>query len=601
MSPKAVEYRRRPPRGVSQLGSGPALTRAESLVSAMSCAFTLQQLGRSMIATRMNTKLSSRWLLAAALATAFPAPPLWAQPSTRSETSDVRLPSLGESAGDDFSVGTERRLGEQIMAEVRRDPAYLDDPLLLDHLQSMWLPLVAAARSRGNVSADLDSTFAWEAFLVRDRSINAFALPGGYVGVHLGLMAATATRDELASVLAHELSHVTQRHIARSIANSSRQSLVGMAALLLGVLAASRASSADATQAVIVGSQAAVVQGQLNFSRDMEREADRIGWGVHQSAGFAPQGMAAMFERLENAYRLTDSGAFPYLRSHPLTVDRIGEARARLEATPAIASRAPLRPTLDHQLMQARARVLMDTGVQALRRWQAMEAGTLSGGERLAALYASALASLELREPARAQAALDAAAVLAPKEGDNPRATFAIGALQAQVWQASGQAPRALAWFEAQRSPTAGPATRPLMLLRAQAAIDVARVGAAGAVNASLRGSTEALQTWVAEHKIDATAWSLLAQGADLLGLKLRSMRADGEAAAARGDLVGAIDRLRAAQRQARGGSGSGSGSAPDFIEASIIDARLRDLTALRRAQLAEARGDKSSDRERER
>jgi beta-barrel assembly-enhancing protease len=554
-----------------------------------------------MIATRMNTKLSSRLLLAAALATTLPAPPLLAQPSTRSESGDVRLPSLGESSGDDFPVGAERRLGEQIMAEVRRDPAYIDDALLLDHIQSMWLPLVAAARARGNISADLDSAFTWEPFLVRDRSINAFALPGGYVGVHLGLIAVTATRDELASVLAHELSHVTQRHIARSIASSSRQSLVGMAALLLGVLAASRAgnSSGDATQAVIVGSQAAVAQGQLNFSRDMEREADRIGWGVHQGAGFAPQGMAAMFERLENAYRLTDSGNFPYLRSHPLTVDRIGEARARLDATPA--ARAPLRPTLDHQLMQARARVLMDLGVQSLRRWQAVDAGATSGGERLAVLYASALASLELRDLARAQTTLDAALPLLPKEsakdGDNARGAFALGALQAQVWQASGQAPRALAWFEAQRSPVTGPAARPLMLLRAQAAIDVARAGGAGAVNTSLRSSTEALQTWVAEHKIDATAWSLLAQGADLLGLKLRSLRADGEAAAARGDLVGAIDRLRAAQRQAR----SGAGGTPDFIELSIIDARLRDLTALRRAQLAEARGDKNPDRDRER
>jgi beta-barrel assembly-enhancing protease len=549
-----------------------------------------------MIATHMNTRLPSRLLLAAALATALPAPPLWAQPSTRSESGDVRLPSLGESAGDDFSVGTERRLGEQIMAEVRRDPAYLDDALLLDHIQSMWLPLVAAARARGNISADLESAFAWEAFLVRDRSINAFALPGGYVGVHLGLMAATGTRDELASVLAHELSHVTQRHIARSIANSSRQSLVGMAALLLGILAASRAgsSSSDATQAVIVGSQAAVAQGQLNFSRDMEREADRIGWGVHQGAGFAPQGMAAMFERLENAYRLTDNGAFPYLRSHPLTIDRIGEARARIEATPAGASRAPLRPTLDHQLMQARARVLMDPNVQALRRWQALETSSLTGGERLAALYGSALSSLELREPARAQATLDAAASLVPKDNDNAHAAFALGALQAQVWQASGQPARALAWFDAQRSPAAGPAARPLMLLRAQAAIDVAR---AGTPPAALRSSTEALQTWVAEHKLDATAWSLLAQGADLLGLKLRSMRADGEAAAARGDLVGAIDRLRAAQRQAR----SGGGSAPDFIEVSIIDARLRDLTAIRRAQLAELRGDRNPDRDRER
>ncbi len=537
--------------------------------------------------------LAPRLLLAAALVSALPPAPLRAQPSTRNEAggNNVRLPSLGESAGDDFAVGTERRLGEQIMAEVRRDPAYLDDALLLEHLQSMWLPLLATARARGNISPELDAAFAWEAFLVRDRAINAFALPGGYVGVHLGLIAATPTRDELASVLAHELSHVSQRHIARSIASSSRQSLVGMAALLLGVLAASRAgnSSGDATQAVIVGSQAAMAQGQLNFSREMEREADRIGWGVHQGAGFAPQGVAAMFERLENAYRLTDSGAFPYLRSHPLTVDRIGEARARIDATPAATARSALRPGADHQLMQARARVLMDTAVQSLRRWQSVDATTLPAAERLAALYGSALASLELREAARAQATLDAATALAPK--DDARAAFALGSLQAQVWQASGQAPRALAWLDAQRGATgaaaAGIGPRPLLLMRAQAAINVARAAGAGATPAALRQSTEALQTWVSENKGDAAAWSLLAQGADLLGLKLRSLRAEAEAAAARGDLPGAIDRLRAAQREAR------SGSKPDFIEASIIDSRLRDISAQRRAQLAEARGER--------
>jgi predicted Zn-dependent protease len=129
------------------------------------------------------------------------------------------------------------------------------------------------------------------------------------------------------------------------------------------------------------------------------------------------------------------------------------------------------------------------------------------------------------------------------------------------------------------------------MLARAQAAIDAARSGDA---TAALRNGTEALQTWVAEHKTDATAWSLLAQSADLLGLKLRSMRADAEAVAARGDLRGAIDRMRAAQRQAR----SGAAATTDFIEASIIDARLRDLSALRRAQLAEAGRDKNADRD---
>lgn len=525
------------------------------------------------------TQFRPRLLLAAALACTVPAPPLAAQTAP-----DVRLPSLGDSASEDFSVGTERRLGEQIMAEIRRDPAYLDDPLVLEHVQALWAPLVAAARARGNIGPDLDDAFAFEAFLVRDRSVNAFALPGGFVGVHLGLIAMTGTPDELASVLAHELSHVTQRHIARGLASASRQSLVGVAAMLLGVLAASRASNPDAAQAAIVGGQAAMVQGQLNFSRDMEREADRIGWGVHQDAGFAPQGMAAMFERLEAANRLTDNGAYPYLRSHPLTVDRIGEARSRIEAVPGAARPAP-RAALDHLLMQARSRVLMDTSVQSLRRLQSLDATGAAGPERVAALYGSALASLELREPARAQAALDAALPLVPDAAPaGSRARLALGLAQAQVWLASGQSARALAWFDAQSG-----ASRPLLLAHAQAALAAARDGGGGATPA-LRASVELLQTWVAEHKADAAAWSLLAQAAGAQGLALRSLRAQAEAQAASGDLVGAIDRLRAAQRQARSGS-----VATDFIESSIIDSRLRDLTARRRAQIAEARGSRGA------
>ncbi len=530
-------------------------------------------------------------LLAAALAAAFPAAPI-AQTSTSASPSPsaIRLPALGDAAGEDFTVGTERRLGDQIMAELRRDPDYLDDPLLLDYLHSLWAPLLAAARQRGDIVAETDTLFAWEAFLVRDRSVNAFALPGGFVGVHLGLIAMTASRDELASVLAHELSHVTQRHIARSIASASRQSLVGLAAMLLGVLATSRSGNGDATQAVIVGGQAAMVQGQLNFSRDMEREADRIGWGVYSGAGYAPVGVAAMFEKLDNASRLNDSGAFPYLRSHPLTVERIGEARTRVEA--AAGPRSTAQVPLDHLLMRARARVLMDSGVQALRRQQELDApptpNTVTPMERVVSLYASALASLQLRDAARAQAAVDAAVPLARSTapGDG-RAARALTLLQAQVLLANGQAPRALALLDAPAgaSDLGTGAARPLLLARSQAALEAAR---GGGNNAALRSSTEALQTWVAEHRGDAAAWSLLAQCADALGLRLRSLRAEAEARAALGDLSGAIDRLRAAQRQARSASG-----APDFIEASIIDARLRDLSAQRRAQLAAARGER--------
>ncbi|OYU98853.1 MAG: hypothetical protein CFE45_14955 [Burkholderiales bacterium PBB5] len=489
----------------------------------------------------------------------------------------LRLPSLGESAAEDFNLSTEKRLGEQIMRDIRRDPDYLDDPQLLDYLQSIWAPLVAAARERGDIDADTAQLFPYESFLVRDRSVNAFALPGGYVGVHLGLMAITASRDELASVLAHELSHITQRHIARSIAASSRASTVGLAAMILAVLASARASSYDGVNAAIMGSQAAMVQAQLNFSRDMEREADRNGITLMSTAGFAPSGMAAMFEKLDQSSRLNDSGAYPYLRSHPLTVDRIGEARQRSHS---LASSGPARggAPLLHTLMQARSRVLMDPSATALRRQQALQARgeqeALPLAERLAALYGAALASAQLKEWPQAERGLAAAQALlaqAPAPQDTS-VRQPMQRLAVQLALGRGDAPRARQLLA--DGPT--DASRAGVLLRAQVAL------ADGSAPA-LRQVSDDLQTWVADHRQDASAWQLLSAAATRQGQTLRAIRAEAEAEAALGNLRGAIARLRAGQQQARRGGA-------DFIEASVIDARLRDLNAQRRDLQADQR-----------
>ena len=513
----------------------------------------------------------------------------------------VRLPALGEAAGEEFSVGTERALGDQIMREIRRDPAYLDDPPLLDYLQRVWQPLVEAARQRGEITADTAQQLAWEVFLVQDRSVNAFALPGGFVGVHLGLIAITSSSDELAGVLAHELSHVTQRHIARGIVNTQRTTLLSLAGMILGVLAASRAGSSDGVQAAVVGSQAAAAQGQLNYSRDMEREADRVGFGVLSDAGYSPAGMAAMFEKLDSANRLNDSGAFPYLRSHPLTVDRISEARARI----ALSGAKPGVDPLEHVIMAARARVLMDSSADGLRRQQQRVAHTIGPGaapvsvnERLGALYAGALATLLLGDAAGADAAVNQAlALLRDKPAPVPAAERAFKDLQVQVVLQRGDPAGALKLLDA---PALQPATRWARLLRGQAALALRNsqggaaacaVPAAQACTApgylALRSSNEALQSWVSARPQDALAWGMLAQGEEALGQRLRAMRAQAEARAAVGDINGAIDRLRAAQSLVR------SGGANDFIEASIIDARLRQLEAMRREITAELRGGK--------
>jgi predicted Zn-dependent protease len=531
----------------------------------------------------MRQRLTST-LLAATLAWA-PMVPARAQANA---SDGLRLPALGESASEDFNLNTEKRVGEQIMREIRRDPDYLDDPQLLEYVQAIWQPLVAAARQRGSIGPDTDHLFPYEVFLVRDRSVNAFALPGGYVGVHLALIALTATPDELASVLAHELSHITQRHIARSISANSRSSSLGLAAILLGLLVASRTSSPDAAQAAIVTGQAAMAQSQLNFSRDMEREADRTGLSLMSSAGFAQIGMVGMFDKLDQSSRLNDSGGFPYLRSHPLTVDRIGEARQVVQAAGS-ESPAPLPPLL-HQLMQARARVLMDPSVQALRRLQDLDSRAampqLGLSERLAGLYGGAVASVRLRDFARADRAVQAGlGLLKTAPGSVDAATGrTFVRLAAQLALARGDVAQAGQALDIS-DPVAGATTRTGLLLRADWAL-------ADRSAVALRQSSEALQIWLAVHRDDAAAWQALAQAEEQQGQRLRALRAAAESQAALGNLPGAIDRLRAGQRVARQG-----GPGTDFIEASVIDSRLRDLLTQRRQLLAEERRERGASR----
>jgi len=485
-----------------------------------------------------------------------------------------KLPALGDTDSADFSVGTERKIGDEIMRQIRVDPDYVDDPLLLEYLETVWQPLVAASRSLGNITADLDQRFAWEPFLVRDPSVNAFALPGGFVGVHLGLIAITATRDELASVLAHEMSHVSQRHIARSISGDSKRSLVGLAALVLGLLAASRSHSPDAMSAVVAGTQAGAIQGQLNFSREVEREADRVGFQVMTAAGFAPGGMAAMFEKMDVSMRLNDFGGFPYLRTHPLTVERIGEARARagIVAAPARVS------VLEHTVAQARARVLMDTRVDALRRWQARDAdreGTAA--DKLRALTESALASSVLRDWTRADASFAGAlAIVRASPNSSARAERAVLLMQVQSQLDRGAPAQAAETIK----PYAADGSRPSLLLGAQIALSA--TSAVAPENATLQANAAALQTWVAVHPADSLAWGALGQTWGRLGVPLRSIRADAEARYALGDLLGAADRLRAGQRLAR------SGGPVDFIDASVLDSRLRAIEAQRRQILVD-------------
>ncbi|MDE2080431.1 MAG: M48 family metalloprotease, partial [Burkholderiales bacterium] len=445
------------------------------------------------------------------------------------------------------------------------------------------------ARRLGNIDADTDQAFAWQPFLVLDPSINAFALPGGYIGVHLGMIAITATPDELASVLAHELSHVTQRHIARGIAPQQRASMAAVATMLLGIFAAARSNNADVANAAIAGSQGAAIQSRINYTRGFEREADRVGFGVLVAAGYSPASMGDMFEKMQTALRLSDQSSFPYLRDHPVTTERISEARDRMLL---VEHPRPDLPTLEHALMAARARVLMTEGTQGLQRLAGAATSPLRGDRAappgtagISLLYAEALASSRLNEPARAERA--AAQALAREQAlpqPDPRAGRDLGLLLAEVRVAAKQPVAALQALDALPPLAEGASERPELLLRAQATLDAWRADPARAP--ALRQMTETLQTWVALRPQDALAWETLSHTSEALGLKLRALRAAAEARAALGDLGGAVDRLRAAQAASRTARGQ------DFIEASIIDARMRQLLAQRRELALQARAE---------
>ena len=501
------------------------------------------------------------------------------------------LPTLGDGASS-LTTGEERRLGDSIIKELYRDPDYLDDPVLQEYVEGIWLHLQDAARKSGELSPELEERFAWTLILGKDRQVNAFALPGGYMGVYLGLISVVSSGDELASVIAHETSHITQRHIARMMAQQGKQTPLMLASMLLGALAATR--SPDAAMAIMMGGPAAVMQNQLNFSRAMESEADRMGYSLMSPAGFAPQGFVSMFGKLQQASRLNDNGSWPYLRSHPLTTQRIADMDSRIQ--PGKRAADPV-PTMEHVMMAARARVISNPGVEVRRQWATLpRSGSFasqSSLEQVAQLYAATLSAMYLRDwplaremvqrllaatAGNAQAHIQARWLNSELEykADNPQA--ALAALPSQSSKTPQEAPKVTA-----SGNLAGPSLatidvvervaprRPELLLKTDILLKLNQAAP----------MASPLQTWVTDHPRDGLAWQTLARVWRSQGQEMRALRAEAEAQVAHYDYAAAVDRFKAAQDLARR-----AGAQADYFEASIIDTRLRAVEELLREQL---------------
>ncbi len=256
----------------------------------------------------------------------------------------IDLPVMGEPADTALSPAQEAQIGARIVGQFYQYEYVLEDAQITEYLQKLGWKLAAAS---GTNPPHL------RFFMVKDRRINAFALPGGYMGFNAGLITAASSESELAGVFAHELAHVTQRHIARS-ANASGG--VTSFATWLAVLAAIIAGSGDSD--VVLGAlalgQASEYQRQVNFTRANELEADRLGIRTLSAAGFDTQGMASFFQRLEQQSRLYGSGVPEFLRTHPVNTTRIAEARSRAAGLP----RHEVDSSLEFKLIRARTQVL---------------------------------------------------------------------------------------------------------------------------------------------------------------------------------------------------------------------------------------------------
>ncbi|MDP2788334.1 MAG: M48 family metalloprotease [Pseudomonadota bacterium] len=442
----------------------------------------------------------------------------------------LELPDLGEVSRVALSEAHEARIGREIMRQIRGSADSLDDPVLIEYLNTLGERLAAASPEPAR---------RFEFFPVRDASINAFALPGGYVGVHTGLISAARNESELAGVLAHEIAHVTQSHIARIVDAQKNAGLVSLVALAVAILAAR--SNPDATQAAIVTAQAMSIQTQLDFTREHEREADRVGLQTLADAGFSPQGMGTFFERLQAQGRFYENNAPAYLRTHPLTFERIADIQNRLGSI-------PYRQFSDSQeftLVRARVQAAAGEARDAVREFEAK----VQEQPAAATWYGLSQAYFRAGDLAPAARALEHASKL---ESGSPLLDLA----RAELALARGQA------VESARLSAAAlvnnSAYRPLAYQHAQALL------AAKQPREALDFLNERQRIWSS----DAALFALKAQAHQALGQRAESYLAQAEFYALTDRIGAAIEQLLMAQRHGKS----------DFFTLSIIDARVREL-----------------------
>jgi predicted Zn-dependent protease len=350
-----------------------------------------------------------------------------AQPTAPQQEQD--LPDLGSPATAAVSLEEEYQVGQAWARQMRSQGLVLEDPEVTDYIQQLGHSLSSHAE---------EGQHQFNYAVMRDPVINAFAMPGGFIMINSGLFLATRNENELAGVLAHETAHVTQRHLVRGMIDQTHTGLLATAAMLAAIVLGATAGRGDpsAMEGAILGAQSAAIQHQINYTRSQEFEADRIGIGTMAAAGYDPLGMATMFEELNRNSPSPDRvKAIEFLIDHPLSAERMAEARNRAEQM----GRIRHEDTLSYLLMRERLRSLV-LNPETVREYYinlARNSGSLDLEER----YGQAVADINARKPALAIPELQTLL------SEYPRVTQFYGAL-GQAYLVNGQIKESQATLE---------------------------------------------------------------------------------------------------------------------------------------------------------
>jgi predicted Zn-dependent protease len=448
------------------------------------------------------------------------------------------LPDLGDVSQAVLTPLQERQIGQQSMLQIRASKQFLDDAEINDYLNQLGYKLVENSAEPG---------LGFEFFAVNDYSINAFAMPGGFIGVNAGLLLITQSESELASVLSHEISHVTQHHLARMIEGQQGDALISLATIAVAILAAR--TNPQASEAAIVSAQARSIQKQLNFTRTYEEEADRIGLQLLQKSGFNTHAMPEFLERLQNSTRLLEGNAPNYMRTHPITSDRIAEIENRVQKQPY----RLIPDSLNFQLVRTKLIAAQKTAPEAITYFSDA-LGPQNYGNPIAQRYG--LVSALLRDNQVERAAHELVTLRKQTQGNQTaRNNPMIETLAGQVMRAEKNDAATLAFYRT--AVQNFPQHRALTYDYADLLLQDNQPGIA----------VKLLAEQLTRHPSDTTLYDLQARAYAMLGKALEQHQAQAYSYAWQGNLYAAMEQLELAKQA--GGS---------FYQLSAIESDLREL-----------------------